>query len=57
MKANLMNGTIEMTKEEAKSAGKLNSDKFMELKEARDYLIEYIDDVNVLAKKYFYNEG
>ena len=28
----------------------------MELKEARDYLIEYIDDVNVLAKKYFYNE-
>ena len=33
MKANLMNGTIEMTKEEAKSAGKLNSDKFMELKE------------------------
>ena len=30
--------------------------KFMELKEARDYLIEYIDDVNVLAKKYFYNE-
>ena len=33
MKANLMNGTIEMTKSEAKAAGRINSDKFKELKE------------------------
>ena len=32
MKANLMNGTIEMTKVEAKAAGRLDSEKFMELK-------------------------
>jgi len=33
MKANLMNGTIEMTKVEAKAAGRLNSEKFKELKD------------------------
>jgi len=33
MKANLMNGTIEMTNVEAKAAGRLNSEKFKELKD------------------------
>lgn len=33
MKDNLMNKTIEMTKVEAKAAGRLNSEKFKELKE------------------------
>lgn len=33
MKANLMNRTIEMTKSEAKAAGRINSEKFNELKE------------------------
>jgi hypothetical protein len=32
MKANLMNRTIEMTKSEAKAAGRINSEKFNELK-------------------------
>ena len=32
MKANLMNRTIEMTKSEAKAAGRINSEKFHELK-------------------------
>ena len=35
MNANIMNGTIEMTKTEAKAAGKLNSKAFTELKELR----------------------
>lgn len=38
MKANLMNGTIEMTRNEAKAAGKIKSDKFNELKQ---YQTEY----------------
>ena len=35
MKANLMNSKIEMTKTEAAAAGKLNSEKFEELKALR----------------------
>lgn len=36
MKANLTNSTIEMTKTEAAAAGKLNSEKFNELKALRE---------------------
>ncbi len=36
MKANLMNRTIEMTKNEAKAAGKITSDKFKELREYQE---------------------
>lgn len=35
MKINFENNTIEMTKAEAKEAGKFNSDKYLELKEIR----------------------
>ena len=35
MKINYANNTIEMTKAEAKEAGKYNSDKYLELKEIR----------------------
>ncbi len=36
MKANLMNRTIEMTKNEAKAAGRITSDKYAELKEYQE---------------------
>ena len=35
MNINFENGTIEMTKAEAKEAGKFNSEKYIELKEIR----------------------
>ena len=33
------------------------SKKFNELKKARDYLLEYIDDVNSIRKAYFFEWG
>lgn len=51
MKANLTNRTIEMTKSEAKAAGKLNSDKFRELKEYQAAYPTFTNDIIDAPKK------
>lgn len=49
MNANLKNRTIEMTKNEAKAAGRINSEKFIEL---RDYQTAYPEfTISIVEKR------
>ena len=51
MNANLLKKTIEMTKAEAKAAGKIGSDKFNELREYMEIYPTFTIDIKAPAKR------
>lgn len=58
MNANIMSSKIEMTKTEAIAAGKLNSDKFNELKNLREMFPTFqIEIVKIVTKKVDHLKG